>query len=365
MREVNKLGKSQKLTQAKVNKFDEFYTQLEDIEKELQHYKKFFENKVVFCNCDDPYESHFFKYFAMNFNTLKLKKLIATCYDNSIIMGREISLFDIYTLSEGDRQSRAFKIEINEVYDFNKDGATDLVDIELLIKNQKNVFTVLEENGDFRSKECIELLKRSDIIVTNPPFSLFIEYIEQLLEYNKQFLIIGNQTAAGYKEIFPHIKNNKIWWGLTMNGSNRYFQVPDSYELTEKTGKIVDGKKYAFVKGVRWFTNLPTNRRNEDLFLYKKYDPEIYPTYSNFDGIDVNKVESIPLDYFGNMGVPLTFLDKYNPNQFELVGIGAGDVAKQIGVKKNYRGRTDLAFKENNKDKCPFGRIIIKRRKEK
>ena len=188
-----------------------------------------------------------------------------------------------------------------------------------LIKNKKNTLTLLKGDGDFRSDECIALLKEADIVVTNPPFSLFREYIAQLIEYDKKFIIIGNQNAITYKEIFPLIKDNKLWLGVTMNGSNRYFRVPDSYELTESTGKIENGIKYAFVKGVRWFTNLDNKVRNEKMILYKHYNPEEYPKYDNYDAINVDRVSEIPCDYYGLMGVPLTFLEKYNPQQFRII----------------------------------------------
>lgn len=303
------------LAQAKSAKKDEFYTQLVDIEKELRNYKPYFKDKVVFCNCDDPYESNFFKYFALSFNALGLKKLIATCYNGSPVSGNELLLDFGDTVD--DPQKVAYKVEITEVKDVNGDGAINLADIKYLMQNDKNVISVLKGNGDFRSQECIELLKQADIVVTNPPFSLFREYIAQLFEYNKKFLIIGNQNAITFKEVFPLIKDNKLWLGLTMNGSNRWFQVPDSYENYHK---IENGHKFAFVAQVVWFTNLEHHVRHEELVLYKHYTPEEYPTFDNYDAINVNKATEIPIDYDGGMGVPITFLHKYNPNQFEIVG---------------------------------------------
>ena len=308
------------LAKANKAKKDEFYTQLADIEVELKHYKKHFKGKTVFCNCDDPYESNFFKYFAMNFNHLGLKKLIATCYHSSPVSGEQLSVFDMFP-SDADDKKHAYKIEIVEVIDANGDGAVDLTDVEYLLRNGRNVLSLLEGDGDFRSDECVEILKEADIVVTNPPFSLFREFVAQLVKYDKQFLIIGNQNAITYKEIFPLIKEDKLWLGVTMNGSNRYFRVPDDYPLTESTGKVVDGRKYAFVKSVVWFTNLDVVKRHELLDLYRTYSPDKYKRYDNYDAINVDKTADIPEDYYGVMGVPITFLHKYNPDQFEILGM--------------------------------------------
>ena len=301
------------LQQANKAKQDEFYTQLTDIEKELRHYKHHFKGKTVFCNCDDPFESNFFKYFALNFNFLGLKKLIATCYDNSPFAGDELPLFAA--------TKKAHKIEITEVSDENGDGAIDLSDVELLIKNHKNTLTTLKGNGDFRSDECIELLKEADIVVTNPPFSLFREYVAQLVQYNKKFLIIGNKNAITYKEVFPLIKENRLWIGLTIRSGDREFRVPKDY-ITRSASLRIDehGNKFIKVPGVHWFTNLDYPERHEELDLYKRYTPEEYPKYDNYDAINVDKTSDIPYDYDGVMGVPITFIDKYNPEQFEIVG---------------------------------------------
>lgn len=303
------------LAQAKDAKRDEFYTQLDDIAKELKYYKPYFKDKVVFCNCDDPYESNFFKYFALNFNALGLRKLIATCYNGSPVSGNELLLDFGDTVD--DPKKIAYKVEISEVTDVNGDGAINLADIQYLMQNDKNVISILQGNGDFRSPECVELLQQADIVVTNPPFSLFREYVAQLVKYDKQFLIIGNQNAITYKEIFPLIRDGKLWLGLTMNGSNRWFQVPDSYPTCHK---IENGKKYAFVASVVWFTNLEHYVRHEELILYKHYTPEEYPQYDNYNAINVNRATDIPIDYDGIMGVPITFLHKYNPEQFEILG---------------------------------------------
>jgi hypothetical protein len=306
------------LTKAKVQKSDEFYTQLSDIEKEIKNYKKQFKGKVVFCNCDDPYESNFFKYFALNFNFLGLKKLVATCYIGSPIANRQLSLFD-YETPENKTTRVPHKIIINEAKDENNDGAFDLQDIVAsLTKNKKNTLTRLKGDGDFRSTECIELLKEADIIVTNPPFSMFREYVAQLIEYKKNFIIIGNTNALTYKEIFKLVKDNKIFTGYTNFNVGMYFFVPDNWE---KYHKIEDGRKIVRNSNSCWFTNLEVKKHNEELVLYKKYSPSEYPKYDNYDAIEVTTYKDIPMDYSGLMGVPITFLDKYNPEQFEIVGI--------------------------------------------
>lgn len=356
------------LGKAKVNRADEFYTQLSDIEAEMHHYKEHFFGKVVFCNCDDPYESNFFKYFAMNFNHLGLKKLIATGYAGSPVAYQQLVLFDVKCIKETSRNTkRPYKIEISEVGDANADGAVDLSDVEHLLKNKKNALTLLEGDGDFRSPECIELLKKTDIIVTNPPFSLFREYIAQLMEYEKKFIIIGNVNAITYKDVFKLIKENKIWLGQSIHSGDREFRVPDHYPL-EAAGFRVDekGVKFIRVKGIRWFTNLDFEERHENLELYKRYTPEDYPCYDNYDAIEVSKTAEIPYEYGGNMGVPITFLDKYNPDQFEILGItktwfgGASKIyPNQVQVSIN--GNKSVVTKLNDGatlkvDKPPIGK---------
>ncbi len=295
--------------EAKRNKADEFYTQLSDIEKELSHYREFLKGKTVFCNCDDPYESNFFKYFAMNFNYLGLKKLIATCYDSSPIVGEQLSLFP---------DKLPYKIEITEVLDENGDGAIDLADVEYLLKNKHNTCTKLE-NGDFRSDECVKLLKQCDVVVTNPPFSLFREYVAQLVEYDKNFIIMGNTNALTYKEIFKLFKEDKIRTGYTNFNVGMFFFVPDT---CEKYHKMENGRKMVRVSTSCWFTNLPVKKHMENLILYKQYNEEEYPKYDNYNAINVNTYTDIPDNYFGEIGVPITFLDKYNPEQFEIVALG-------------------------------------------
>lgn len=261
------------LAQAKDAKKDEFYTQLSDIEKELIHYRDYFRDKVVFCNCDDPYESNFFKYFALNFNALGLKKLIATCYDGSPIAQQELPLFPE---AETEPKRKAYKVEISEVPDLDGNGSTDLADVQLLLKSSDhNVKAELKQNGSFDSPECIELLKEADIIVTNPPFSLFREFLALLNKYNKQFIIIGNTNALTYKETFKMFQEDKIRTGYTNFNVGMYFQVPDSWE---KFHHIEDGKKMARVSTSCWFTNLPVSKHNEELILIKHYTPRNTPS---------------------------------------------------------------------------------------
>ncbi len=314
------------LKKANKAKKDEFYTQLADIEIEMKHYRKHFKDKVVFCNCDDPYESNFFKYFAMNFNFLGIKKLVATCYMGSPVVGEQfeqLSIFDILPSEETTPKRFPYKIEITEVIDINGDGAVDLTDVEYLLRNKNNALSLLKGDGDFRSPECVEILKQADIVVTNPPFSLFRDFVAQLVEYNKQFIIIGNVNAITYKEIFALIKDNKMWMGYSIHSGDREFRVPDDYPLNASGYRIDEqGRKYIRVKGVRWFTNMDYIERHTDLDLYKRYTPEEYSQYKNYDAINVDKTADVPEDYYGVMGVPITFLDKYNPDQFEIVALG-------------------------------------------
>ena len=343
------------LQNASKAKKDEFYTQLADIEVELKNYKKHFKDKVVFFNCDDPYESNFFKYFAMNINQLGLKKLIATCYAGSPVNATQLKLSffgDDGETREEVKRGTPHKIVITEVTDLNGDGAINLADVEYLLQNNNNVLTRLEGNGDFRSKECIELIKQADIVVTNPPFSLFREYVAQLVEYKKLFLIIGNVNAVTYKEVFPLIKDNKMWFGPSITSGDRKFNVPDSYPLNAAGCGIDDkGNHYIKVKGVRWFTNLDHNKRHNDLDVFKHYSPEEYPKYDNYDAINVDKTSDIPMDYDGIMGVPITFLDKYCPEQYEILGID-----RYIEDNPNYGHR----FTINNKE--IYARILIRKK---
>ena len=340
------------LHKAGVAKKDEFYTQLVDIEKELKYYKKQFRGKVVYCNCDDPFESNFFKYFAANFNSLGLKKLITTSYNKSPIAGKQLPLFEMKGLKPiKPKDAEAHRIEINEVPDLNKDGAIGLEDVKQLLEHDANVSAPLKDNGDFRSEECIKLLKEADIVVTNPPFSLFREYVAYLVDHKKKFLIMGNQNAITYKEIFKLIKGNKIWLGQSLNGKNILFQIPDHYESYYK---IIDGKKYAFPKGVVWFTNLDVPKRSEELVLYKKYNKKEYPKFDNYNAINVDRTEQIPMDYTGVMGVPITFLHKYNPDQFEIVGLGNSrdNFTPNKDYQNPYKILRDGARKNGNAINC-------------
>ena len=279
---------------ANKNKNDEFYTQLADIERELFHYKDHFRGKIIYCNCDDPRVSNFFKYFYLNFEFFGLKQLITTCYKN-----QEIDLF-----SQNDSE-KAVWIEY--------EGGGNIDNFDNIKVNE------LKGDGDFRSDECIEILKSADIVITNPPFSLFREYVAQLVEYEKKFVIVGHQNAISYKEIFKLIKENKLWLGFGFSGGAGFF-INEKYEdyataSTHKEGMIR-------VSGVNWFTNLDIKKRHEDILLWKQYTPEEYPKYENYDAINVDKTADIPADYYENIGVPITFLDKYNPDQFEIIALG-------------------------------------------
>jgi len=372
---MSKKTLNKNLHKAKNARNDEFYTQLVDIEKELKHYKNQFRGKVVYCNCDDPFESNFFKYFAANFNALGLKKLITTSYVKSPIVGGQLPLFEMEGLKPSGKEP--FKIEIKEVTDINRNGAINLDDVEYLLKHNKNTAAPLRGDGDFRSEECIKLLKKADVVVTNPPFSLFREYVAQLVEYDKNFLIIGNTNALTYKEIFKLIKEDKLRTGYTNFNVGMLFVVPDDWEHFHHIDK--NGKKIARVSTSCWFTNLEVKKHKEFITLYKKYNPNEYPKYENYDAINVNKYTDIPCDYAGAMGVPVTFVDKYNPDQFEIIGLGISNSGIEIGVKpykekhKKYRKEVqkrgavdgDLYMITNGVVNVPYARIIIKNKKVK
>ena len=330
------MGDNAALTAAKRAKKDEFYTQRVDIENELRHYKAHFKDKVVLCNCDDPRQSEFFKYFVENFEKLGLKRLIATCYKS-----QDVDLF-----SQGDCE-RA----ICQVYEGDKNGNMVLDDDEVGVR-------VLNGDGDFRSEECIEILKEADIVVTNPPFSLFREYVEQLIKYRKKFVIIGNQNAITYKEIFPLLKNNEVWIGYKFG--DMAFKVPaDSEPRATRYWQDESGQKWRSMGNVCWYTNLDIQKRHEKLPLYKKYTPEEFPRYDNYDAINVDKTADIPYDYNGAMGVPITFIDKYNPEQFEI--LDANDYRSHEGVPCKPHGL--IKDKDGAIDGKPkFARILIRRR---
>ena len=326
---------SRALTNARSAKQDEFYTQYVDIQKEVEAYVEFdpntFRDKVVYCNCDDPFESNFFKFFGANFNRLGLKKLISTSYNGSNIAGAQLTLDEYARGKRGAPKPSAIALEIDEVTDLNGDGATGIDDVRLFLERNQHSRKRLEGGGDFRSAECVELLKSADIVVTNPPFSLFREYVAQLVKHGKKFLIIGNFNAVTYKEIFPLIMANKMWLGETIHSGDREFRVPESYPLEAAGFRIDDdGNRFIRVKGVRWFTNLDHGRRHQPLSLMtmaenlrfnpKLKDDSAYEKYDNYDAIEIGSYKAIPADYAGVMGVPITFLDKYNPEQFEIVG---------------------------------------------
>jgi hypothetical protein len=328
-------AKNKNLHKAKTGKNDEFYTQLSDIEKEMRHYKKHFKNKVVLCNCDDPRVSNFFHYFSYNFEQLGLKKLIATCYKN-----QNMDLF-----SE-NKSEQAIYLE----YTGDKNGDNVPNPEEIGIKQLKG-------DGDFRSQECIELLKQADIVVTNPPFSLFREYVNQLVDYDKKFIIVGNQNAITYKEIFKLIKENKLWLGFGFNRNMAHFvnkhYVDYASDLDHKEGMIR-------VSGVVWYTNIDISKRHEELILYKTYNEDEFPFYDNYDAIEVSKTKDIPIDFKGAMGVPITFMDKYNPDQFEIIWTTdrGGD-----GMLEDYKKIHERFDAPVLKGKGIYKRILIKHKK--
>ena len=337
---------------------DEFYTQLSDIENELRHYKPHFRGKVVYCNCDDPYESEFFQYFANNFNALGLRRLIATGYVDSAVQGEQLSLGDIKGLPKG--RVHPYRADIIEVADFDGDGAVGLSDVKWLLRHEAYPATFLTDNGDFRSNESIDLLKTADIVVTNPPFSMFREYVAQLIEHDKSFLIIGNMNAVTYKEVFPLIKENRMWLGPSIRSGDREFRIPENYPLEAATSRIDEmGNKFIRVKGVRWFTNLDHDRRHEELILYKEYRSEAYPTFDYYNAINVDRVQDIPDNYLMPMGVPITFLDKYNPSQFEI--LDANDI--RIDETVPFKAHGLIKDKDSAIDGKPkYVRMVIRRR---
>ena len=317
------------LHQAKKNRQDDFYTGLAEIEQEMGHYFPEFEGKTIYCNCDDPRVSNFFYYFSHQFETLKLKRLITTCYRN-----------DDPDLFSKDDKDKAVYLEYEGDKNNNKVPDPEEIDVK-----------PLKGNGDFRSDECIAMLKKADIVVTNPPFSLFREYVAQLIKYEKKFIIIGNMNAITYKEIFPLIMQNKIWLGPSISSGDREFGVPDSYPL-KAAGCRQDetGKKFIRVKGVRWWTNIDHKRRHDDLPLGKTYNENDYPKYDNYDAIEVSKTKDIPMDYDGVMGVPITFLDRYNPEQFEILGCTQRGCHDSVPDTKKYD-----SYKEMRPDGTPTG----------
>ena len=323
------------LSNARASKQDEFYTQLSDIEKELKHYKTYFKNKTVLCNCDDPRISNFFHYFSYNFENLNLKKLIATCYKN-----QQMDLFS------QNKSECAIYLE----YNGDKNKVPDPKEIGICH---------LKKDGDFRSDECIEILKRADIVVTNPPFSRFREYVAQLIKHKKRFLIIGNQNAIATREIFKLIKENKLWLGASIHSGDREFGVPDNYPLKAAGFRVGEnGRKFIRVKGIRWFTNLDYKKRHEDLILYKKYNKMDYPKFDNYNAINVDKTKDIPMDYEDVMGVPITFMDKYNPEQFEII-----DLINRYSLLEGPTPTTKGKYLTELGDKRKYSRILLKHKR--
>lgn len=366
---------SKGMEQAKVAKKDEFYTCLSDIEKEMRYYRKHFKGKTVFCNCDDPFESNFFRYFVLNFNRLKLKKLIATCYSGSPVAHKELSLFDV---SKSVKKNKPYKAIVTSVYDKNHDGGIDLQDIKELFQSGENQLEELKDDGDFRSDECLELMDQAEIVVTNPPFSLFREYVATLMKHDKKFIIIGNVNAITTKSIFSYIEENKLWFGASIHSGDRKFYVPDDYPLNASgCGVDEDGRRYIRVKGVRWYTNLDIKQRHEELILGKRYSKDRYPKYDNYDAIEVSRTADIPYDYKGIMGVPITFMDKYCPDQFEILG-RRGDLEwaendctfytpPSIEMQKKYkkmnrtwRVQNTYLLDKNGVPQITYGRIFIR-----
>ena len=371
---------NENLTKAKKEKNDEFYTQYNDIQKEIEAYvdfdKNVFRGKIVYCNCDDPFESNFFKYFVLNFKKLGLKRLITTSYKPSPVANTQLELFgDNKTQKKlkGRQKITANKFIINKVYDLDGDGEFNLKDIAKQLKaNKQNEWSPLEGDGDFRSEECIYLLKQADIVVTNPPFSLFREYVKQIFENGKMFIIIGSMNAITYKEIFPLIKNNKLWLGNGFSAGNAYFYTPNTRDFASgvydtKTGLV----KF---RNVCWFTNLDHGKRHKPLNLQTMKDnlkfskhkeikgKKAYDKYDNYDAIEVPFTDSIPSDYKGVMGVPISFLDKFNPDQFEILGsdynIKEGLLPELVNSK--WRGKLDRGYVNNQR---LFTRIFIKHKR--
>lgn len=379
---------NQSLSAAKAAKQDEFYTQYVDIQKEVEAYLEYkpdtFRNMIVYCNCDDPFESNFFKYFAANFNKLGLKKLISTSYDGSPIAG-QMTLFPEYNEGNGKRQKpKALAVILDRVKDEDGDGASNITDVEKFLKRNKASRISLKGDpgtypgGDFRSSECVTFLKQADIVVTNPPFSLFREYVAQLFEHKKKVLVIGNLNAIKYKVVFPHFQNDKLWLGPTISSGDREFQVPDHYPLKAAGWRVDEsGTKFLRVKGVRWFTNLDHGRRHQPLNLMtmaenRKFNKKLagtnaYARFDNYDAIEVPFTDAIPSDYEGTMGVPISFLDKYNPDQFEIIWQASGntrastpeEILEEMGYSQHPDDRGGCAILAGRRT---YDRIFIRRR---
>ena len=346
------MAKNKNLHKARTDKQNEFYTQLEDIAAELKHYKSHFKGKVVYCNCDDPRVSNFFHYFSYKFKALGLKKLVTTCFKNQYP--------EFYSRNDSEQ---AIKLEYNGPQNGNRVPTAEEIGIY-----------PLKGNGDFRSKECIDLLRQADIVCTNPPFSLFREYVAQLVEYDKKFLIIGNQHTITYTDIFPLIRDNKVWYGCNIKRGNVEFGIPDYYQIRSKTHRVDEkGNRFLKVAGIRWLTNLDHSKRHNNLILTERYTPEKYPTYDNYDAINVDKTEDIPKDYVGIMGVPISFLDKHNPDQFDIIALTTRPDKSGLRTKKytiqDARNHNDLnggaVVKIGNTYNQKYARILIRNKNPK
>ena len=345
------------LHMSKSGKTDEFYTQLSTVEEELRHYRKYFKDKVVLCNCDDPYESNFFKYFALNFNVLGLKKLITTCYATSPITYTQLSLFEGADIEyPGGEGKKPYKIEITEVKDENGDSTIDLSDVEYLLKNGNNTLTLLKGDGDFRSPECMELLNECDIVVTNPPFSLMKEYIPLLAKSGKQFLVLGNMNHITFKEIFHYFKDNKMWLGY--NSGHFWFKVPDHYEAKGTDYKQDEsGQKWRRLGNICWFTNMDIDIRHQPLDLYKHFDISSNPEYDNYHAFFVSTIADIPCDTDEPLAVPITFLSSYSPDQFEI--LDANEYRKNDSVPLKAHGL--IKDKDGTiNGKATYARLLVK-----
>ena len=353
------------LNRAGIEKRDEFYTQLSDIEAELPNYRGQFANKTILCNCDDPFESNFFRFFLLHFNDYRINKLVATSYGKSSIVG---SRYPISKLLPECVPGRGYKAVINSVPSTSFDSSLTMHELNDLFMLPENSIEFLDGDGDFRSDECLELLNSADIVVTNPPFSLFREYLGTLISSNKKFVIIGNINAATYKEVFPLIKSNQVWFGASIHSGDRKFYVPDSYPLKAAgCGVDASGKRFIRVKGVRWFTNLDMEQRHVGINLIQKYDAERYPKFDNYNAINVSRTKNIPYDYPGIMGVPITFLDKYDPEQFEILMLANGNVRANadkalldmVGYSRNPNDKGGVGVIAG---KRTYARVLIKNR---
>lgn len=351
-------NKNSSLNNAFIARKDEFYTQYTDVAEEMKHYAEDFKGKTVLCNCDDPFESAFFKYFILHFNELGLKSLISTSYADSKLAGQE------YPLSCSPRAYKAFVTEVPDIQLLRPD---ETLDVETVFACEGNTLVELNGDGDFRSEECQELLKQADIVVTNPPFSLFREYINQLRRYNKQFIILGNMNAATTKEIFPLFRDNEVWYGQSIRSGDRKFYVPDNYPLNASGCGIDEkGRRFIRVKGVRWFTNISNGLLNRPIELIQPFDPAINRSYDNYNAIEVSRTANIPYNYDGVMGVPITFLDKYCPDQFKIIMLANGnartnvtsETLEEVGYQQHHEDRGGVTILEGRRT---YARILIQR----